>query len=84
MKFEPPALICKRHTKPMTNKKSARGGRLLCAGRPPKSDEPREQKSVNLTPRVWSFVAMMQLAHPGDSESDALERICRSHILFVP
>lgn len=64
--------------------KSTRGGQRKGAGRPPKSEEAREQKSVNLTPRVWAFVAMMQLAHPGDSESDALERICRSHILFVP
>ncbi len=60
-----------------------RGGRRAGAGRPPKSDETRVQKSVSLTPRVWSFVAMTQLAHPGDSESDALERICRSHMLFV-
>lgn len=52
------------------------------AGRPPKSEETRVQKSVSLTPRVWSFIAMMQLAHPGESESDALERICRSHFLF--
>jgi hypothetical protein len=41
------------------------------------------QKSVNLSPRVWAFIAMIQLAR-GGSESDALERICRSHILFVP
>lgn len=53
-------------------------------GRNPKSEEARIQKSVNLTPRVWAFIAMVQLAHPGESESDALERICRSHILFVP
>jgi len=64
--------------------KSKRGGQRAGAGRPPKSGQARIQKSVSLTPRVWSFVAMMQLAHPGDSESDALERICRSHILFVP
>lgn len=61
-----------------------RGGRREGAGRRPKSGETRVQKSVSLTPRVWSFIAMMQLAHPGDSESDALERICRSHLLFVP
>lgn len=62
---------------------SKRGGTRKGAGRPSKSDESRIQKSVNLTPRVWSFIAMIQLAHPGESESDALERICHSHILFV-
>lgn len=62
--------------------KSKRGGQREGAGRHPKSDEARVQKSVNLTPRVWAFIALMQLAHPGDSESDALERICRSHLLF--
>lgn len=65
----------------MTGKK-ARGGRREGAGRPPKSGEVRVQKSVSLTPRVWSFIAMIHLAHPGDSESDALERICRSHMLW--
>ena len=60
-----------------------RGGQRSCAGRPPKSGEARVQKSVNLSPRVWSFIAMMQLAH-GGSESDALERICRTHLFFVP
>lgn len=60
-----------------------RGGRRTGAGRPPKSSETRAQKSVSLPPRVWAFVAMIQLAHPGESESDALERICQSHILFV-
>jgi len=64
--------------------KPGRGGRRAGAGRHLKSDEARLQKSVNLTPRVWAFVAMIQLAHPGESESDALERICRSHILFKP
>lgn len=61
-----------------------RGGQRAGAGRPPKSREARVQKSVNLTPRVWSFIEMVRLAHPGESESDALERICRSHVLFVP
>ena len=60
-----------------------RGGQRRSAGRPPKSGEARVQKSVNLSPRVWSFIAMMQLAH-GGSESDALERICRTHLFFVP
>lgn len=64
--------------------KGKRGGRRPGAGRPPKSKETRIQKSVNLTSRVWGFIAMVQLAHPGDSESDALERICRSHFLFKP
>jgi hypothetical protein len=59
------------------------GGSRKGAGRPPKGDEARVQKSVNLSPRVWAFIAMIQLAR-GGSESDALERICRSHILFVP
>lgn len=64
--------------------KARHGGRRPGAGRPPKSEETRIQKRIRLTPRVWAFVAMMQLAHPGESESDALERICRSHILFKP
>ena len=63
--------------------KPMRGGTRPGAGRPAKSGEARVQKSVSLTPRVWAFVTMMQLAHSGESESDALERICRSHILFV-
>lgn len=63
--------------------KPGRGGRRKGAGRPPKSGETREQKSVSLTPRVWAFIALNQLQF-GGSESDALERICRSHILFVP
>jgi hypothetical protein len=66
------------------NERKQRGGAREGAGRPPKSDAARIQKSVSLTPRVWAFIAMMQLAHPGESESDALERICRSHPLFVP
>lgn len=67
----------------MTDKPS-RGGRRPGAGRPPKSRETRIQKSVSLTPRVWAFIAMMQLQTAGRSESDALEVICRSHPLFVP
>lgn len=64
-------------------KQLGRGGRRDGAGRPPKSHETRIQKSVSLTPRVWAFIAFTQLQH-GGSESDALERICRSHLLFVP
>ena len=62
--------------------KPKRGGRRTGAGRPPKGEAARITKSVNLTPRVWAFVAMEQL-RGGGSESDALERICRSSILFV-
>jgi hypothetical protein len=64
-------------------KPTKRGGRRPNAGRPRKGDEPRVQKSVSLTPRVWGFIAVDQLAH-GGSESDAIERICRSHPWFVP
>lgn len=63
--------------------KPGRGGRRKGAGRPPKGEAAREQKSVSLTPRVWAFIAFNQLQF-GGSESDALERICRSHFLFVP
>lgn len=67
----------------MASNRPGRGGRRKGAGRPPKGDEIREQKSVSLTPRVWSFIAFNQLQF-GGSESDALERIIRSHFLFVP
>lgn len=67
---------------PIFTAMSKRGGKQPGAGRPPKSGEARVQKSVSLTPRVWAFVAMIQLAHPGESESDALERICKSHLLW--
>lgn len=63
--------------------KPGRGGQRQGSGRPPKSDQPRIQKSVNLTPRVWAFIAFNQLQF-GGSESDALDRIVRGHILFVP
>jgi hypothetical protein len=53
-------------------------------GRPPKSGERRIKKSVMLTPRVWAFIALVQLGKPKMSESDALEAICRSHLLFCP
>lgn len=67
----------------MTSDKPGHGGRRKGAGRPPKSDQTRIQKSVSLTPRVWAFVAFNQLQF-GGSESDALERICRTHFFFVP
>lgn len=60
-----------------------RGGQRSGAGRPPKSGEVRIQKSVSLTPRVWAFIAFNKLQF-GGSESDALERICRTHLFFVP
>ena len=66
----------------MPSDKPGRGGRRTGAGRKPKGDEARAQKSVSLTPRVWAFIAFNQLQF-GGSESDALERICRSHFLFV-
>ena len=61
--------------------KPGRGGRRTGAGRKPKADERRKQKSVNLTPAVWSFIATFQV-QIGGSESDTLERICRTHPLF--
>ena len=61
--------------------KPGRGGARKGAGRPPKGDEPREQRSINLTPRVWAFIAYQQLAL-GGSDSDIIERLIRSHILF--
>jgi hypothetical protein len=57
----------------MTSDTPGRGGRRAGAGRKMKSDQKRVQKSVNLTPRVWAFIATF----PG-SESDAIEAICRS------
>jgi hypothetical protein len=67
----------------MTSNKPGRGGRRKGAGRKPKGEAIREQKSVSLTPRVWAFIAFNQL-QLGGSESDAIERIIRSHFLFVP
>jgi hypothetical protein len=61
--------------------KSGRGGKRKGAGRKPKADEKREQKSVNLTPSVWAFIAGMQ-EYIGGSENDALEYICRTHPHF--
>jgi hypothetical protein len=33
---------------------------------------------------VWAFIALQRLAHRGESESDTIERLLRSHMLFVP
>lgn len=62
----------------MTEQKPGRGGRRAGAGRHLKAEEKREQRSVNLTPTVWAFIARMQ-AKLGGSENDALEAICRAH-----
>lgn len=66
--------------------KPTHGGRRDGAGRKPKSKgEKRNQKSINLTPRAWLFIAQLQEMYPaGTSESDVIEKLIRSHILFSP
>jgi hypothetical protein len=54
--------------------KPGRGGSRKGAGRKPKSNEKRVQKSVSLTPTVWNIIAADQAKH-GGSESDAIERL---------
>ncbi len=58
----------------MTEQKPGRGGQRKGAGRHPKSEEKRVQKSVSLTPTVWAIIAAEQ-AKNGGSESDAIERL---------
>jgi hypothetical protein len=54
--------------------KPARGGRRTGAGRKPKSDAPRVQKSINLPPSAWALIAENQRLF-GGSESDAILRM---------
>lgn len=53
--------------------KQGRGGRREGAGRPPKGEEKRIQKSINLTPQAWATLTKLQQA--GESESDVIERL---------
>lgn len=67
----------------MESNKPTHGGRREGAGRNPKSGEKRTQKSISLTPRTWFFIALMQEQYPaGTSESDVIEKLIRSHILY--
>lgn len=62
---------------------SKRGGKRAGAGRPPVRGATKEQRGVALTPRCWAFVALLAL-RPECSDNEVIERIIRSHPLFVP
>lgn len=70
----------------MTNDKpNTHGGQREGAGRKTKSKsgEKRTQKSISLTPRAWLFIAQLQEQYPpGTSESDVIEKLIRSHLLY--
>jgi hypothetical protein len=63
--------------------KPSHGGKRAGAGRKPAHEAPKEQRSVALSPRAWAFVALLAL-QLDCSENEAIERLIRSHPLFVP
>lgn len=60
-----------------------RGGKREGAGRK-RAPEPKEQRDITLSPRAWAFVALFKLQVGAKNDSQAIEHIIRSHILFVP
>ncbi|MEI8167650.1 MAG: hypothetical protein WCG26_14805 [Chloroflexales bacterium] len=61
-----------------------RGGAGRGQGRKAGPHAPYEQRSVQLSARVWAFVAWYKLLSGAASENAALEQVIRSHPCFVP
>lgn len=57
------------------------GGRRPGAGRRPAYEAAKEERSVALSPRAWSFIALLALQLEC-SENETIERIIRAHPLF--
>lgn len=62
--------------------KHGHGGKGRGQGRKPGPFAPYQQKSVNLSVAAWRFIALYELTAGARSESDAIERLLRSHPLF--
>ena len=62
-------------------KPNNRGGTRPGAGRP-RLARKKEQRPVTLAPDVWQFIATYRLWSGCKNDSQAIEKLIRSHILY--